>query len=82
MGASGSNSSGGGSSGTTAAVASYSDVIVFVVGGGTYAEYQNILESVKAHPLLAGKTVTYGATELLNAHDMLKQLHQLGEDSK
>jgi hypothetical protein len=45
-------------------------VWVFVVGGGSYSEYQNLQ--------LVGPTVTYGSTEILNAEQFVQQLGQLG----
>ena len=46
-------------------------VWVFVVGGGSYAEYQN-LQMLPA-------TVTYGSTEILNATQFWQQLGALGK---
>jgi len=46
-------------------------VWVFVVGGGSYTEYQN-LQMLPA-------TVTYGSTEILNATQFWQQLGALGK---
>ncbi|GCB81679.1 hypothetical protein scyTo_0022217, partial [Scyliorhinus torazame] len=44
--------------------------IVFVVGGGNYIEYQNLVDYTKNKP---GKHVLYGCSELFNAGQFLKQ---------
>ena len=51
------------------------EVICFVVGGGSYSEYQNLqmLASDK-------RRIAYGSTEVLNANSFLKQLVALGQD--
>ena len=51
------------------------EVICFVIGGGSYSEYQNLqmLSSDK-------RRVTYGSTEVLNAASFLKQLEALGQE--
>uniref|UniRef100_H2ZAC9 Sec1 family domain containing 1 n=1 Tax=Ciona savignyi TaxID=51511 RepID=H2ZAC9_CIOSA len=53
----------------------YNDAIVFVVGGGNYIEYHNLMDYAKSKP---GKRVAYGCTQLLNANQFLQQLCQLG----
>mmetsp|Transcript_7518 Transcript_7518/g.9816 ORF Transcript_7518/g.9816 Transcript_7518/m.9816 type:complete len:644 (-) Transcript_7518:64-1995(-) len=51
------------------------EVICFVVGGGSYGEYQNL------HMLASDKRrISYGSTEVLNAASFLKQLEALGQD--
>uniref|UniRef100_A0A9J7ZLF7 Sec1 family domain-containing protein 1 n=1 Tax=Cyprinus carpio carpio TaxID=630221 RepID=A0A9J7ZLF7_CYPCA len=50
--------------------------IVFVVGGGNYIEYQNLVDYTKARQ---GKRVLYGCSELFNAAQFMKQLSQLGQ---
>mmetsp|Transcript_12010 Transcript_12010/g.13472 ORF Transcript_12010/g.13472 Transcript_12010/m.13472 type:complete len:655 (+) Transcript_12010:177-2141(+) len=49
------------------------ETTAFVVGGGCYAEYQNL-------QMLANdqRTISYGSTELLDAGEFLAQLGQLG----
>lgn len=49
------------------------ETTAFVIGGGCYAEYQNlqILANEK-------RAVSYGSTELLNASEFMAQLGQLG----
>lgn len=55
----------------------YSEAIVFVVGGGNYIEYQNLMDYVKAKQ---GKKISYGCSELFNATQFLKQLAHLGSE--
>lgn len=53
----------------------YSDAVVFVVGGGNYVEYEDVI--VAAQSLSAGSeapNVIYGTTELLNGNQFLSQL--------
>uniref|UniRef100_A0A8P4GDL2 Sec1 family domain-containing protein 1 n=1 Tax=Dicentrarchus labrax TaxID=13489 RepID=A0A8P4GDL2_DICLA len=50
--------------------------IVFVVGGGNYIEYQNLVDYAKVKQ---GKKVVYGCSELFNAAQFIKQLSQLGQ---
>ncbi|XP_029454859.1 sec1 family domain-containing protein 1 isoform X2 [Rhinatrema bivittatum] len=54
----------------------FQEAIVFVVGGGNYIEYQNLVDYVKTKQ---GKHVLYGCSELFNALQFLKQLSQLGQ---
>ncbi|KAI6183378.1 Suppressor of ypt1 [Aphelenchoides bicaudatus] len=51
------------------------DVIVFVVGGGNYIEYQNVLDYAKTKGL---QRITYGATEMVNPQQFVEQLARLG----
>jgi hypothetical protein len=52
----------------------YREVIVFMIGGGSYSEYQRIQEYGTAHP---ERSITYGCTELINGESFLKQLGAL-----
>ncbi|KAM6336184.1 sec1 family domain-containing protein 1 isoform 2-T2 [Podargus strigoides] len=54
----------------------FQEAIVFVVGGGNYIEYQNLVDYIKGKQ---GKRVLYGCTELFNATQFIKQLSQLGQ---
>jgi hypothetical protein len=57
------------------------EVIVFVIGGGSYAEFQNLQDLAARHTTGgSGRNlgITYGCTELLNAEGLLGQLAQLG----
>uniref|UniRef100_A0A8C3ULY7 Sec1 family domain containing 1 n=1 Tax=Catharus ustulatus TaxID=91951 RepID=A0A8C3ULY7_CATUS len=49
---------------------------MFVVGGGNYIEYQNLIDYIKGKQ---GKHVLYGCSELFNATQFMKQLSQLGQ---
>mmetsp|Transcript_14375 Transcript_14375/g.29895 ORF Transcript_14375/g.29895 Transcript_14375/m.29895 type:complete len:653 (-) Transcript_14375:1612-3570(-) len=49
------------------------ETTVFVIGGGCYAEYQNLQMVANER-----RTVSYGSTELLDAGEFLAQLGQLG----
>jgi hypothetical protein len=52
------------------------DVIVFVVGGGNYVEYQNVLDYAKTKGI---QRVTYGSTEMVSPHQFVEQLSRLGQ---
>lgn len=54
----------------------FQEAIVFVVGGGNYVEYQNLVDYTKSKQ---GKKVVYGCSELFNASQFIKQLAQLGQ---
>ncbi|KAH7824276.1 Sly1 [Monocercomonoides exilis] len=62
------------SSSTTPARQIYRKVIVFVVGGGTTAEYLNLMQYAKAN----GKELIFGCTELLTPDKFMSQLASLG----
>jgi sec1 family domain-containing protein 1 len=50
-------------------------VLCFVIGGGSYGEYQNLQMLTNDGRC---QSLTYGSTEILDANDFLKQLGQLG----
>ncbi|XP_071971508.1 sec1 family domain-containing protein 1 [Engystomops pustulosus] len=54
----------------------FQEAIVFMVGGGNYIEYQNLVDYIKTKQ---GKHILYGCTELFNAAQFVKQLSQLGQ---
>uniref|UniRef100_A0A8R1HSR0 Sec1 family domain-containing protein 1 n=1 Tax=Caenorhabditis japonica TaxID=281687 RepID=A0A8R1HSR0_CAEJA len=54
------------------------DLILFVVGGGNYVEYQNLVDYGKRKNLAR---VTYGCTELVNPTQFCDQLTRLGRAS-
>ncbi|XP_063222305.1 protein sly1 homolog [Bacillus rossius redtenbacheri] len=61
--------------------APFQDAIVFVVGGGNYIEYQNLVDYTKGKvSSAANKRVIYGASTLNNAKQFLKQLSLLGQE--
>uniref|UniRef100_A0A8C6TPC1 Sec1 family domain containing 1 n=1 Tax=Neogobius melanostomus TaxID=47308 RepID=A0A8C6TPC1_9GOBI len=49
----------------------FQEAIVFVVGGGNYVEYQNLVDYSKSKQ---GKKVVYGCSELFNASQFIKQV--------
>ncbi|CAF0707532.1 unnamed protein product [Brachionus calyciflorus] len=58
-----------------------SDAVVFVIGGGNYIEYQNLLDNAKTKT--AGgfpKRIIYGCTEMINGSDLVKQFGKLGKE--
>jgi hypothetical protein len=48
---------------------------VFVIGGGNYAEHQNLQDYAAHHSV----NITYGSTEILNSERFLEQLRDLGK---
>ena len=59
--------------------APFRDALVFVVGGGCYAEYQNLQDWAKRASASGPRvSVTYGCTELLAPTDLLQQFITLG----
>lgn len=60
----------------------YTDVIVFVLGGGCYSEFYNLQELIKQRKesgIGQLRNVTYGCSELLSGDMFLNQLEILGE---
>ncbi|CAB3987461.1 sec1 family domain-containing 1 [Paramuricea clavata] len=57
----------------------FQEAIVFVVGGGNYIEYQNLVDYAMRNPSNP-KTIVYGASEIFNASQFVKQLAVLGGD--
>jgi hypothetical protein len=49
------------------------EVTAFVIGGGCYAEYQNLQMAANER-----RTISYGSTELVDAGEFISQLGQLG----
>lgn len=60
------------------AQAPFQEAVVFVLGGGNYIEYQNLLDYTKGK----SKKAVYGCTQLVNAAQFLEQLSQLGTEIK
>ncbi|KAL7752749.1 Vesicle trafficking between the ER and Golgi [Sorochytrium milnesiophthora] len=58
--------------------AGYDEAIVFVVGGGGYVEYQNLMELEKQGN--GKRKITYGCTELLTPSMFLKQIAMLSSE--
>jgi len=59
---------------------SFQDAVVFMVGGGNYIEYQNLVDYTKSKQGATGKRIIYGASALYNAKEFLKQLTLLGQE--
>lgn len=55
----------------------FNDAIVFVLGGGCYSEYHNLLEYAKNN----NKHIIYGASEIVNGTQFLTQLQNLAKKS-
>jgi hypothetical protein len=61
----------------------YSDVIVFVIGGGSYAEYFNLQELLREKSSKGSassgslRSITYGCTDLLSGDEFIHQLEKL-----
>jgi len=71
----------GGSASGPKSRAPYQDAIVFMVGGGTFTEYQNLVEYAKSKTVGGNtKKIIYGCSTLNNGNQFLKQLALLGED--
>uniref|UniRef100_A0A0A9Y8F8 Protein sly1 homolog n=1 Tax=Lygus hesperus TaxID=30085 RepID=A0A0A9Y8F8_LYGHE len=61
------------------------EAIVFIVGGGNYIEYQNLVDYAKSKSGTSGgavgtRRVIYGSTTLNNSKQFLKQLSLLGKE--
>ncbi|WVR08989.1 hypothetical protein IAU60_006049 [Kwoniella sp. DSM 27419] len=59
----------------------YQESVVFVVGGGGYVEYGNLMEWAGRNQREGGgggKKITYGSTEILNPTAFVKTLAELG----
>ncbi|KAL0267545.1 UNVERIFIED_CONTAM: hypothetical protein PYX00_009791 [Menopon gallinae] len=59
----------------------FQEAVVFIVGGGNYIEYQNLVDYTKNKTGPSGsKKIIYGASSLNNAKEFLKQLSMLGRE--
>ncbi|KAJ1916041.1 Vesicle trafficking between the ER and Golgi [Mycoemilia scoparia] len=58
---------------------SYQESIVFVVGGGNYLEYQNLMALSQRITANTGvkSSITYGSTNIINSEKFMQQLEQL-----
>lgn len=64
-------------------IQSFQEAILFVVGGGNYAEYQNLVDYCKSksrHMLDPARSpiVIYGSTSMMNANQFLRHIGRLG----
>ena len=62
----------------------FSDVITFVVGGGNFMEYHNIIQhfASKANKGASSVSVTYGSTDILTGEQFLDEMRFLGEKNR
>ncbi|XP_055595052.1 protein sly1 homolog [Uranotaenia lowii] len=61
--------------------APFQDAIVFMVGGGNYIEYQNLVDFIRTKQTgNTNRRIIYGASTLTNAKQFLKQLSLLGQE--
>ncbi|XP_050542304.1 sec1 family domain-containing protein 1 [Daktulosphaira vitifoliae] len=61
----------------------FNEAIIFIVGGGNYIEYQNLLEYIKNKTVTPGMPtlkIVYGSTVINNAPEFLEQLSLLGKE--
>ncbi|KAI4463368.1 vesicle protein sorting-associated [Holotrichia oblita] len=59
----------------------FQDAIIFIVGGGNYIEYQNLVDYAKQKTSTGNtKRIVYGCSTLNNAKQFLKQLSMLGQE--
>nr|XP_022906096.1 protein sly1 homolog [Onthophagus taurus] len=59
----------------------FQDAIVFIVGGGNYIEYQNLVDYAKQKSISGNvKRIVYGCSTLNNGKQFLKQLSMLGRE--
>ena len=54
----------------------FNDIYVFVVGGGNYVEYQNLMAYAEQHP---EKRIVYGSSEIMDSKSFLDQLNKLAD---
>lgn len=55
----------------------FSEGTVFVIGGGNYAEYTNLLDWAKRSPSGIPKTITYGSTDIVSPSEFVSVLSSL-----
>lgn len=58
----------------------FQEAFVFVVGGGNYIEYQNLMDYARSKAPVSQKKIVYGCSDLVNATLFLRQLSQLGAE--
>ena len=63
--------------------ASHQEAIVFVVGGGNYLEYQNLMSLSQQLGANSGVkvSITYGSTNIINPESFIQQLEHLQSQS-
>lgn len=55
----------------------FNQIIIFVVGGGSINEYDNLKQWEQEHPR---KSIIYGSTDMLSGSELLEQLGVLGSE--
>lgn len=61
--------------------APFQDAVVFVVGGGNYIEYQNLVDFIRQKQTAnVSKRIVYGSSTLTNAQQFIKELSALGRE--
>lgn len=60
----------------------YQEAYVFMIGGGNYIEYQNLIDYAKSKSSSSSgpKRIVYGCSQLVNASKFIEQLGQLGKE--
>uniref|UniRef100_T1JGN0 Protein sly1 homolog n=1 Tax=Strigamia maritima TaxID=126957 RepID=T1JGN0_STRMM len=58
----------------------FQEAIVFIVGGGNYIEYQNLVDYARNKSGGNAKRIVYGCTNLQSPNQFLKQIDQLGKE--
>lgn len=53
----------------------YDEILVFSVGGGSFLEYEGMMQLGKS----MGKNILYGSTEIISPTNFLKQIERLGQ---
>ena len=56
----------------------FQEAFVFIVGGGNYIEYQNLMDYARSKAPVSQKKIVYGCSDLVSATLFLRQLAQLG----
>ena len=59
----------------------FQDAVVFIVGGGNYIEYQNLMDHIKLKQSNnVNRRIIYGSSTLSNSKQFLKELLALGRE--
>ena len=58
----------------------FQEAFVFVIGGGNYIEYQNLIDYAQSKAPVSQKKIVYGCSDLVNATLFLRQLAHLGTE--
>lgn len=58
----------------------FNEAFVFVVGGGNYIEYQNLVDYAKGKSGTVQKKIVYGCSDLTSASKFLSYLGRLGQE--